>query len=184
VAGATDSPETPFSVSQVPLRPISHMAGFLVRAVPVFEIRNTSGNDTDMLIRDKELGAALAKTLGNGTVVLMRGHGDVVVGDSIKTAVLHAVYTDLDARLESEALKLGGKITFLNESEAAKIGMINDSQVERPWDLWKRNAQSRDSVSELDQPVLAGMRRVGEDTCDEVGLTRQHLRPPYTPRVC
>jgi hypothetical protein len=70
----------------------------------------------------------------------------VVVGDSIKTAVLHAVYTDLDARLESEALKLGGKITFLNETEAAKIGVINDQQVERPWDLWKRNAQLRENA--------------------------------------
>jgi ribulose-5-phosphate 4-epimerase/fuculose-1-phosphate aldolase len=74
----------------------------------------------------------------------MRGHGDVVVGNSIKTAVLHAVYTDLDARLESEALKLGSKITFLNETEAAKIGEINDQQVERPWELWKRDAESRE----------------------------------------
>ena len=134
----------PFGVSQVQLRPVSHMAGFLVRAVPVFEIRNAGGNETDMLIRNKELGAALAKTLGNGTVVLLRGHGDVVVGNSIKTAVLHAVYTDLDARLESEALELGGRITFLNETEAAKIGEINDQQVDRPWDLWKRNAQAQD----------------------------------------
>jgi HCOMODA/2-hydroxy-3-carboxy-muconic semialdehyde decarboxylase len=134
----------PFGVSQVQLRPVSHMAGFLVRAVPVFEIRNAGGNETDMLIRNPELGAALAKTLGNGTVVLLRGHGDVVVGNSIKTAVLHAVYTDLDARLESAALELGGKITFLNETEAAKIGEINDQQVDRPWDLWKRNAQAQE----------------------------------------
>lgn len=76
----------------------------------------------------------------------MRGHGDVVVGDSIKTAVLHAVYTDLDALLESEALKLGGRITFLNETEAAKIGVINDQPVERPWDLWKRNALLRENA--------------------------------------
>ena len=72
-------------------------------------------------------------------MVLLRGHGDVVVGNSIRTAVLHAVYTDLDARLESEALQLGGKVTFLNETEAAKIGAINDQQAERPWELWKRS---------------------------------------------
>jgi HCOMODA/2-hydroxy-3-carboxy-muconic semialdehyde decarboxylase len=132
----------PFSVvPQVPLRPVSHMAGFLHGAVPVFEIRNAGGDDTDMLIRNKQLGAALAKVLGNGTAALLRGHGDVVVGNSIQTAVLHAVYTDLDARLESEALELGGKITFLNEREAARIGDINDQQVERPWELWKRNVQ-------------------------------------------
>jgi hypothetical protein len=78
------------------------------------------------------------------TIARESGNGDVVVGNSIKTAVLHAIYTELDARLESEALKLGGKVTFLNETEAAKIGEINDQQVDRPWDLWKRNAQAQE----------------------------------------
>jgi ribulose-5-phosphate 4-epimerase/fuculose-1-phosphate aldolase len=127
----------PFSVSDVPLRPISHMAGFLIRQVPVFEIRDVGGDETDMLIRNKALGAALAKVLGSNTVALMRGHGDVVVGDSIKTAVFHAIYTNLDARLESQALALGGHVTYLNEVEATKIGKINDEQVERAWDIWK-----------------------------------------------
>lgn len=133
----------PFSVSDMPLRPISHMAGFLVREVPVFEIRDAGGNETDMLVRNKALGAALAGKLDKATVVLMRGHGDVVVGRSIKTAVLHAVYTDLNARLQREAMGLGGKVTYLNEIEAAKIGEINDLQVDRPWDIWKNRVLSR-----------------------------------------
>lgn len=132
----------PFGVSDVPLRPISHMGGFLIRQVPVFEIREAGGNETDMLIRNKALGAALAKKLGNGTVVLMRGHGNTVVGQSIKTAVFHAIYTELNARLQAEALRLGGKITFLNEVEAAKIGEQNDKLVDRPWEIWKNQAFS------------------------------------------
>ncbi len=135
----------PFGVSNVPLRPISHMAGFLITAVPVFEIRDAGGNATDMLIRNKALGAALAQRLGSGTVVLMRGHGDTVVGNSIKTAVLHAIYTEANARLESDAIQLGGKITFLNETEAAKIGEQNDKLVDRPWELWRIEALSRAS---------------------------------------
>jgi HCOMODA/2-hydroxy-3-carboxy-muconic semialdehyde decarboxylase len=130
----------PFSVSDVPLRPISHMGGFLIKEVPVFEIRQAGGNETDMLIRSKPLGAALAAKLGSGSVALMRGHGDVVVGQSLKTAVFHAVYTEQNARLQSEALRLGGKITFLNEVEAAKIGSQNDVLVERPWEIWKNQA--------------------------------------------
>ena len=133
----------PFGVSDVPLKPISHMGGFLVREVPVFEIRETGGNETDMLIRNKALGAALAKKLGSGTVVLMRGHGDVVVGQSLRTAVFHAIYTEHNARLQSEALRLGGKITFLNEAEAARIGAQNDLLVDRPWEIWKNQALSR-----------------------------------------
>ena len=130
----------PFGVSDVPLKPISHMGGFLISAVPVFEIRETGGNETDMLIRNKALGAALAAKLGSGSVALMRGHGDVVVGRSLKTAVFHAVYTEQNARLQAEALRLGGKITFLNEVEAAKIGAQNDVLVERPWEIWKNQA--------------------------------------------
>ncbi len=133
----------PFSVSDVPLRPVSHMAGFLVREAPVFEIRSAGGNETDMLIRDKALGAALAKTLDQGTVALMRGHGDVVVGLSVRTAVLHAIYTDLNARLQSAALRLSANITYLNEIEAASIGAINDRQVDRAWEIWKLRAASR-----------------------------------------
>ena len=58
-----------------------------------------------------------ARKLGNATVVLMRGHGDAVVGQSVKHAVLHAIYTEFNARIQSDALKLGGNITFLNEAE-------------------------------------------------------------------
>jgi ribulose-5-phosphate 4-epimerase/fuculose-1-phosphate aldolase len=133
----------PFGVSDVALKPISHMGGFLVREVPVFEIREAGGNETDMLIRNKALGAALAKKLGSGTVVLMRGHGDTVVGQSLKTAVFHAIYTEQNARLQAEALRLGGKITFLNEVEAGKIGAQNDLLVDRPWEIWKSRAMAR-----------------------------------------
>ena len=130
----------PFGVSDVPMRPISHMGGFLIREVPVFEIREAGGNETDMLIRNKALGSALAKKLGTATVVLMRGHGDVVVGHSIKSAVFRAIYTEQNARLQLDALRLGGKITYLNEVEAAKIGDSNDSQVGRPWEIWTAKA--------------------------------------------
>jgi HCOMODA/2-hydroxy-3-carboxy-muconic semialdehyde decarboxylase len=132
----------PFGVSTVPLRPISHMGGFLIHEVPVFEIREAGGDATNMLIGSKSLGAALAKKLGNGTVVLMRGHGDTVIGQNLKTAVFHAVYTEMNARIQSDAIKLGGPVTYMNEKEAANIGAENDRQVERPWEIWKARAES------------------------------------------
>src|SRR5882762_3305398 len=52
----------PFGVTSVPLRPIFHMSGFLGTGVPIFEIRETAG-DTDMLVRNPALGAALALCL-------------------------------------------------------------------------------------------------------------------------
>ena len=134
----------PFGVTKVPLRPIYHMSSFLGARVPVFEIREAGGPATDMLIRSPELGAALARKIGNSAVVLMRGHGDVVVGRSVRQVVFRAVYTEVNAKLQSEALRLGGgEVEFLNQQEAANATATNDAVLSRPWELWKRQALGR-----------------------------------------
>jgi HCOMODA/2-hydroxy-3-carboxy-muconic semialdehyde decarboxylase len=134
----------PFGVTRVPLRPIYHMSSFLGAGIPVFEIREVGGPATDMLIRSSELGAALARKIGNSAVVLMRGHGDVVVGASVSQVVFRAVYTEVNARLQAEAVRLGGgEVEFLNVEEAAKATATNDAVLSRPWELWKRQALGR-----------------------------------------
>src|SRR6266404_4010047 len=65
----------PYTVTQVPLRPMFHNAAFLAMGVPVWEIRKDFG-ETDMLVRDPARGKSLAQTLSDEPVVLMRGHGD------------------------------------------------------------------------------------------------------------
>ena len=132
----------PFGVTSLPLRPIFHLSSFLGAGVPVFEIREAGGPATDMLIRTPALGAALARTLGAAVVALMRGHGDVVVGRSLKEVVFRAVYTEVNARLEAEALRLAqlDQITFLNHEEAAKATATNAAVLVRAWDLWKAKA--------------------------------------------
>ncbi|HEX9490933.1 MAG TPA: class II aldolase/adducin family protein [Stellaceae bacterium] len=129
----------PFGVTGVPLKPIYHMSSFLGAGVPIFEIREAGGDGTDMLVRNPALGAALAQKLGNSTVLLMRGHGDVVVGDSVRQAVFRAIYTETNAKLQSEALRLG-QVTFLNDQEAAASMATNAALVDRAWDLWKAKA--------------------------------------------
>jgi HCOMODA/2-hydroxy-3-carboxy-muconic semialdehyde decarboxylase len=133
----------PFAVTQTPLRPIYHMAGFMgAGGVPVFDVREVSGPNNDLLIGSPALGKALAARLGQGLVVLIRGHGWVAAGASVRTAVLHAVYTEIDARAETEALKLG-PVTFLNEAEAKNAMALNDRQADRPWAIWRAKAMGR-----------------------------------------
>jgi HCOMODA/2-hydroxy-3-carboxy-muconic semialdehyde decarboxylase len=139
----THSPSViPFGVTDVTLRPVSHMAGFLGR-VPVWEIRETAGDDNNMLVVNKELGAALARKLGEHTVVLLRGHGNAVVGRSLKTAVAHAIYAEFNARIQMNAMTLSKNVTFLNDMEAENVAEFNDRSVERPWEMWKAKALSR-----------------------------------------
>ena len=127
----------PFGVSRTRLQPIYHMSSFMGLDVPVFEIRDVAGPASDLLVRNAQLGAALAKVLGDKTVVLMRGHGSVTVGTSIPQVVFRAYYAEMNARLQSEAIKLG-TVTYLTADEAAASAKTNDGLVMRPWELWKR----------------------------------------------
>jgi HCOMODA/2-hydroxy-3-carboxy-muconic semialdehyde decarboxylase len=134
----------PFGVTGVALRPIFHLSSFLAAGAPVFEIRDAGGPATDMLIRTPELGAALARRLDRAPVALMRGHGDVVVAASVREVVFRAVYTEVNARLEVEALRLGqGQVVFLNDEEAARATQTNSGVVGRAWELWKTQALAR-----------------------------------------
>jgi HCOMODA/2-hydroxy-3-carboxy-muconic semialdehyde decarboxylase len=129
----------PFGVSKTRLQPIYHMSSFLGLDVPVFEIRDVAGPSSDLLVRNAQIGAALAKVLGDMTVVLMRGHGSVTVGTSIPQVVFRAYYAEMNARLQSEAIKLGA-VTYLSADEAAASAKTNDALVMRPWELWKSKA--------------------------------------------
>lgn len=130
----------PFGVTGARLRPICHMSGFLGAQVPVFEIRHAAGESTDLLIRNQALGQALAKDLGQSAVALMRGHGNVVVGFSIQQVVFRAIYTEGNARLQSEAMRMG-EVNFLTPGEAQAASDMNDEHLGRPWEVWKRRAQ-------------------------------------------
>jgi ribulose-5-phosphate 4-epimerase/fuculose-1-phosphate aldolase len=129
----------PFGVTGARLRPICHMSGFLGAVTPVYEIRHSAGESTDLLISNQALGESLAATLGKANVALMRGHGSVTVGNSIKQAVFRGIYTESNARLQSEASRLG-EITFLTEAEAQATSDMNDQHLDRPWEMWKRDA--------------------------------------------
>jgi ribulose-5-phosphate 4-epimerase/fuculose-1-phosphate aldolase len=134
----------PFSiVPGATLKPVSHMSGFIGDGAPVFEIRETAGSSSDMLVRTPELGAALAKSLGAQNIVLMRGHGSTVIGFNLRQAVYRAVYAEMNARLQSEALRLGAPV-YLTSGEAVESAKANDSQQDRAWNLWKRAIQQSD----------------------------------------
>jgi ribulose-5-phosphate 4-epimerase/fuculose-1-phosphate aldolase len=126
----------PFAASSAALRPIYHMSSFLRAGAPVFEIREKFGM-TDMLIRTNAQGAALAESLADGAVVLMRGHGYCAVGVSIQEAVFRAYYAQLNAELQQRAVALGGSVTYLSDEEARKYDETNRGVLGRPWELWR-----------------------------------------------
>ena len=131
----------PFSVVDTGLRPVLHMAGFLGgRTTPVFEISDVAGDASDLLITSSSLGAALAGTLGDAPVALMRGHGSVAVGSSVSEAVFRAVFAELNARAQSAAIAIGDDYIALTDGEGVAATESNRGQIRRAWEIWRAEA--------------------------------------------
>lgn len=131
----------PFGVTEERLRPIYHMSAFLGQGAPVFEIREKFGDETNLLITSPEMGAALADALGESAVLLLRGHGNVVVAPSLRLAVFRAIYTETNAQLQIDALRMGRrKINYLSRGEAEAVTAVAARLVDRTWDLWVAEA--------------------------------------------
>lgn len=124
----------PFSVTGEPLKGISHIASFLVKEVPVWEIRDV-GMTQGLLVTNNTQGQSLAKTLGDGPVALMRGHGNLVVAPDIRRAVHRALYTEINAQQLATALSFKRPIKFIAEDESQDPKRLDDS-----WDVWKAEA--------------------------------------------
>ena len=124
----------PFSVTGEPLKAISHIASFLVKQVPVWEIRDV-GITQGLLVTNKAQGKSLAQTLGDGPVALMRGHGNLVVAPNIKLAVQRALYTEINAQQLVTALSFRRPITYISPDESQDPKRLDDA-----WEVWKRDA--------------------------------------------
>jgi ribulose-5-phosphate 4-epimerase/fuculose-1-phosphate aldolase len=71
----------------------------------------------------------------------MRGHGCVVVGRSIRDAVISAVYLQVNARLQMDAMRLG-PIKFLSQGEidAFTGRRVGDFEGGRAWEYFVARA--------------------------------------------
>lgn len=130
----------PFSITQVPLRPVFHMATFLYGGVPVWDSRTVQDPAAaTLLVRNSVIGRSLAAALGNRSVALLRGHGNVVVGPNLPVTVRQAIYTEVNAKMQIIALGLGGPVNYISAEEAAAVEKT-PGDTARGWELWKRKA--------------------------------------------
>jgi len=127
----------PFSLVNTPMRATYHNAAFLAAGVPVFDIRDRFGA-TDIVISSAEKGAALADALADKNVLLLRAHGFVAVAPTLESAVFRAIFTEVSARVQLQAVTLGGPMAALDEEEGRRADAINLATVGRSWELWKK----------------------------------------------
>jgi ribulose-5-phosphate 4-epimerase/fuculose-1-phosphate aldolase len=133
----------PFGITREKLRPVMHSCATMGHEIPVWDAQDKFG-DTDLLISDMSMGRDMARVIGEGSCVLMRGHGCTVAGRSIREAVYTAVYLEVNADLQWRASHFG-EVKFLLPGEIEKInfrlGQGKPGEgYDRSWEYWRRRA--------------------------------------------
>jgi ribulose-5-phosphate 4-epimerase/fuculose-1-phosphate aldolase len=130
----------PFTVqSKKKMRPIMHMCAPIGTDIPTWDISHKFGT-TNLLVTSMDMGRDLAETLGKRTVALMRGHGSVVAGKSLRDVVFTSVYMEINADMLIKAYQLGeGDIIPMSDGEVeANTKGRAGFTYERGWENWCR----------------------------------------------
>ena len=125
-----------FSVLKGGLRPIHMYARFLPpKGPPIYP----EGG----LIGTVERGEALAKVLKESAAVLLRGHGDAVVGASLEEAILRTIRLAFVGELAHMAVAHGEPL-YLTEEELATFS-ADQAFPARPWEYYLSRAREHRS---------------------------------------
>jgi ribulose-5-phosphate 4-epimerase/fuculose-1-phosphate aldolase len=123
-----------FSVLPHKLQPLHHYGKFLpADGVPVYRVPG--------LVRSVDRGDALAAALGDGPAVLMRGHGDTVVGNCIEQAVMRTIRLATIGELAHLAL-LHGEPEYLTAEELDAYSS-DERDPSRGWEYYLRRVAGR-----------------------------------------
>lgn len=126
-------PMLPFTITTVPLRAVTHDAAFLKDGPRIFEADPDGSNGT-LLVTNMDRAGDLAQMLGDDSVVLIRGHGDVVVDLDLPRVVNAALNIDKNARVLLAAIQLGGPISYITPAEVkARAELRANVKVVRDW---------------------------------------------------
>lgn len=128
------SPELiPYGVTNTPIRPLIHVGGCIGEVVRTWDIRHRFGG-TSMLVTGMDHARDLAGFLSKGHCALMRGHGAVVTGVSVRETVLRSIYLQLNARLDLQARQLGSVVYLTPEEiELGEPTLLHENPAERAW---------------------------------------------------
>ena len=129
----------PFGITGVALSPVMHMCAGIGARVPTWDSRAQFG-DTNLLVTNAAMASDLAGALGPRPAILMRGHGCVVAGASLREVIFNSIYLQLNADLQMKATALGD-VTFLTDGEIDAVLRTRGSfTYERAWEYWCRRA--------------------------------------------
>lgn len=130
----------PFTMCDISLRPIFHMASVIGGNIPTWDSQDEFG-DTNMLVDSMPMAHSLSSALGKGRVALLRGHGAICAAANLKAVVMVSVGLRDNAALIHQTMQLGD-VVYLTDGEIQKTGdmLLGTMPLARAWDYWVARA--------------------------------------------
>ena len=77
----------------------------------------------------------------------MFGHGVAITGPSLATAVSNAYFLSMNARVQEQAIRLGGTVSYLEREPGAEpptnVAPAGAAANNRAWEYWKRQVTTK-----------------------------------------
>jgi len=117
---------TLLGIARKPIVPVFTLGAPFGDGVPVYD-------DPDLVVT-REQGDNLARALGDKRAVLLRGHGCVIVGESVLNTFVGCIFFEENARKLYEGLLLGDVATFsAGEVERARKSIWREGTARKVW---------------------------------------------------
>jgi ribulose-5-phosphate 4-epimerase/fuculose-1-phosphate aldolase len=134
---------TAFAVAGRPLEPASNAGAFFGGTIPV--------HDNPELIRTDELGVPVARDIGAGSALLLRGHGALVVGRDMQECVTAALFLEESAQRNYLAANLGSiKPYTVDEIRRVREMLGSRFVIEKTWTYALEKARAAGALEDLD----------------------------------
>jgi ribulose-5-phosphate 4-epimerase/fuculose-1-phosphate aldolase len=95
---------TLLGIADRPIVPVFNQAFYLYEGIPTWD-------DPSLVVNDEQAGR-LSAALGGKVACQMRGHGSVVVGETVEVALMNCYSIEENARYQIAAESLGGAVPF------------------------------------------------------------------------
>jgi ribulose-5-phosphate 4-epimerase/fuculose-1-phosphate aldolase len=138
----------PFSISKTPMCCVAHVASDMGSHVPVWDIADKFGDETNLLVINMAQGRDMARILGKNSVVLMRGHGFSAAAEGLLKLVRLSVYLPRNARILLAAMRMG-EFKAMSEGEIKTRNNFRPGspEMQRGWEFWARRAGCGDMLA-------------------------------------
>jgi len=138
----------PFTVTETEIRPIWVMSGAIGDKVPIWDIRDDFPDEGTMLVVNDAIGDSMARALGQGRALLLRGHGAVIAASDIKRTVMVSIGLMRNAEMLMQAHVLAlarGNVAPVRPLDPREVEFItgvlfNPRGLDRAWEYWMRRA--------------------------------------------